>query len=49
MGGSGAGQDTKAVNQIMVANNLIGVCEALIYAHKAELNEKKISKISYLS
>jgi hypothetical protein len=32
----------------MVANNLIGVCEALIYAHKAGLNEKKISKILIL-
>lgn len=38
MGGPGAGQHTKAANQIMIANNLFGVCEALIYGHKAGLN-----------
>lgn len=38
MGGPGAGQHTKAANQIMVGNNLFGVCESLIYGHKAGLN-----------
>ncbi len=28
----------------MVANNLIGVCEALIYANKAGLNEESIGR-----
>ena len=41
MGGPGAGQHTKAVNQIMIAGNMIGTVEALIYGHKAglDLNE----------
>lgn len=38
MGAPGAGQHAKAANQIMIANNLFGVCEALIYGHKAGLN-----------
>jgi 3-hydroxyisobutyrate dehydrogenase len=38
MGDAGAGQNTKAANQIMIAHNIFGVCEALIYAHKAGLN-----------
>jgi len=38
MGGPGAGQHTKAANQIMIANNIFGVCEALIYGHKAGLD-----------
>jgi 3-hydroxyisobutyrate dehydrogenase len=37
-GPSGAGQHTKLVNQILIATNMIGVCEALIYAHKAGLD-----------
>ena len=31
-GGPGAGQHTKMVNQILIATNMIGVCEALLYA-----------------
>ncbi len=38
MGGPGAGQHTKVANQIMIANNVFGVCEALIYGHKAGLS-----------
>ena len=38
MGAPGAGQSTKAANQIMIANNLFGVCEALIFGHKSGLN-----------
>jgi 3-hydroxyisobutyrate dehydrogenase len=34
----GAGQHTKMVNQILIATNMIGVCEALLYAYKAGLD-----------
>ncbi|HQR41121.1 MAG TPA: NAD(P)-dependent oxidoreductase, partial [Gemmatales bacterium] len=37
-GGPGAGQHTKMVNQILIANNMMGVCEALLYAYRAGLD-----------
>ncbi|MCH2127606.1 MAG: NAD(P)-dependent oxidoreductase [Pirellulaceae bacterium] len=37
-GGAGAGQHTKMVNQTLIATNMIGVCEALLYAHQAGLD-----------
>ncbi len=37
-GGPGAGQHAKMVNQILIATNMIGVCEALLYAYKAGLD-----------
>ena len=37
MGGPGAGQHTKMANQIMIATTMIGLCEGLIYGHKAGL------------
>ncbi len=37
-GGPGAGQHTKMVNQILIATNMIGVCEAMLYAYKAGLD-----------
>ena len=37
-GGPGAGQHTKMVNQILIATNMIGVCEALLYGFKAGLD-----------
>jgi 3-hydroxyisobutyrate dehydrogenase len=37
-GPAGAGQHTKLVNQIAIASNMIGVCEALLYAQRAGLN-----------
>jgi len=37
-GPAGAGQHTKMVNQILIATGMIGVCEALLYAHKAGLD-----------
>ncbi len=37
LGPSGAGQLGKAVNQILVANNLMAVCEALAFAAKSGL------------
>jgi 3-hydroxyisobutyrate dehydrogenase len=38
VGGPGAGQHTKMCNQITIAGTMIGVCEALIYGHKAGLD-----------
>ena len=37
-GGPGAGQHTKMVNQTLIASNMVGVCEALLYAFKAGLD-----------
>ena len=37
-GSAGAGQHTKMVNQILIATNMIGVCEAFLYGHKAGLD-----------
>jgi 3-hydroxyisobutyrate dehydrogenase len=37
-GKAGAGQHTKMVNQTLIATNMIGVCEALLYAHRAGLD-----------
>lgn len=37
-GGPGSGQHTKMVNQILIANNMVGVCEALLYGFKAGLD-----------
>ena len=37
-GGPGAGQHTKMVNQTLIASNMIGVCEALLYGYQAGLD-----------
>lgn len=37
-GAAGAGQHTKVVNQTLIASNMIGVCEALLYGYKAGLD-----------
>jgi 3-hydroxyisobutyrate dehydrogenase len=37
-GGPSAGQHTKMVNQTLIASNMLGVCEALLYAHAAGLD-----------
>ena len=37
-GGPGAGQHTKMCNQIVIAGSMIGVCESLLYGHKAGLS-----------
>ncbi|MEO8602171.1 MAG: NAD(P)-dependent oxidoreductase [bacterium] len=37
-GPAGAGQHTKMVNQITIASNMIGICEALLYARRAGLD-----------
>lgn len=41
-GKAGAGQHTKMSNQIAIASNMIGVCEAIIYAKKAGLNPETV-------
>ena len=41
-GGPGAGQHTKMVNQTLIATNMIGVCEALLYAHQAGLDMESV-------
>ena len=41
-GAAGAGQHTKMVNQILIASNMVGVCEALLYGHKAGLDLKTV-------
>ena len=43
-GGPGAGQDTKMVNQILISSNMVAVCEALLYGHKAGLNLETVMK-----
>ncbi|MBX3432314.1 MAG: NAD(P)-dependent oxidoreductase [Pirellulales bacterium] len=37
-GGPGAGQHAKLVNQTLVGGNMVGVCEALLYAYRAGLD-----------
>ena len=41
-GGTGAGQHTKAVNQTLIASNMVGVCEGLLYAHRAGLDPERV-------
>lgn len=38
LGPAGSGQHTKMVNQILIAANMIGVCEGLLYARQAGLD-----------
>ncbi|MEO8484642.1 MAG: NAD(P)-dependent oxidoreductase, partial [Acidobacteriota bacterium] len=37
-GPAGAGQHTKLCNQIVIAGTMIGVCESLLYGHRAGLD-----------
>jgi 3-hydroxyisobutyrate dehydrogenase len=37
-GGAGAGQHAKLCNQIVIAGTMIGVCESLLYGHRAGLD-----------
>ena len=41
---AGAGQHTKMVNQTLIATGMIGVCEALLYGHKAGLDLETVLK-----
>lgn len=43
-GGAGAGQHTKMANQIAIAANMMGVCEAIAYAKKAGLDTDNVLK-----
>jgi 3-hydroxyisobutyrate dehydrogenase len=43
-GGPGAGQHTKMVNQILIAANMIAVCEGLLYGYKAGLDLETVFK-----
>ena len=43
-GGPGAGQHAKMVNQTLIATNMIGVCEALLYAYRAGLDLETVMK-----
>ena len=45
MGGPGAGQHTKVCNQIVVAGNMIGTCESLLYAAKQGLDKQQMIDI----
>ncbi len=40
-GGPGAGQHAKLANQIVIAGNMIGLCEGLLYAYRAGLDPEK--------
>ncbi len=41
-GGAGSGQRTKICNQLLICTNMIGVCEALIFAAKSGLDPEKV-------
>jgi 3-hydroxyisobutyrate dehydrogenase len=41
-GGPGAGQHTKAVNQTLIASNMVGVCEGMLYAVGAGLDPARV-------
>nr|WP_231598374.1 NAD(P)-dependent oxidoreductase [Crateriforma conspicua] len=43
-GDAGSGQHTKMVNQILISTGMIGVCEALIYGHRAGLDLPTVLK-----
>ncbi|MFP7495025.1 NAD(P)-dependent oxidoreductase [Terribacillus saccharophilus] len=41
-GAAGSGQHTKLINQITIASNMIGVCEAISYAEHAGMDPSKV-------
>lgn len=43
-GGPGAGQHTKMVNQVLIAANMVAVCEGLLYGYKAGLDLETVFK-----
>jgi 3-hydroxyisobutyrate dehydrogenase len=45
VGGPGKGQHTKCVNQIILAGNMMGMVEGLLYAHKQGLDPSQIIEI----
>ena len=42
LGGPGSGQHTKMANQIAIASNMMGVCEAVAYAKRSGLDPEKV-------
>lgn len=43
-GTAGSGQHTKMVNQILIANNMVGLCEAMLYAYRSGLDPVEVLK-----
>jgi 3-hydroxyisobutyrate dehydrogenase len=43
-GPAGSGQHTKMVNQILIASNMVAVCEGLLYGYKAGLDLETVFK-----
>jgi 3-hydroxyisobutyrate dehydrogenase len=43
-GPAGAGQHTKMVNQVLISGTMVGLCEALLYGHKAGLDLNTVLK-----
>lgn len=41
-GSAGSGQHAKLCNQITIAGTMVGICEALLYAHQAGLDGEKL-------
>lgn len=41
-GPAGSGQHAKMCNQIAIASNMMGVCEAIVYAHSAGLDPRRV-------
>lgn len=41
-GKAGSGQYTKLTNQITIASNMVGVCEAIVFAEKAGLDPSRV-------
>jgi 3-hydroxyisobutyrate dehydrogenase len=41
-GPSGCGQHTKLVNQTLIAANMVGLCEALLYAYRSGLEMERV-------
>lgn len=45
LGGAGAGQHTKVVNQLVIASTMIGVCEGLLYGFSAGLPIDEVLRV----
>jgi len=43
-GGPGMGQQAKMVNQILIASNMVAICEALLYGQRAGLKLEEVLK-----
>ncbi len=45
VGGPGAGQQAKVVNQILIAGTMVGLCEALLVAARAGLDQTQLIRL----